>query len=96
MKWLKKKSKDKVVHEISNIYVVDGGTYGGDYMVLMDIDHVNSSYKFMTLPDLLNRDIAFDVFERGVSYKIVKFIEKLPKSVFKTCKRQYESINNVV
>lgn len=95
MKWFKK-NKKKLIHEAGNIYVVDAGTYGGDYLVLIDTDYSNGLFKFLALPDLSKRDILFETFERGVSFKVVNFIEKLPQNIFETCKQQYETINNAV
>ena len=94
MKWFGKSKNKTIVHEVGNIYVVDAGTYGGDYLVLIEIDNIKKRFNFLTLPDLIKRDIEFDVFERGFNNKVVNFIEKLPKTVFDTCKLQYEAINN--
>jgi hypothetical protein len=94
MKWFKRKTKEKSIPlKEGNIYVVDAGTYAGEYLVLMEIDCVNDNLKFMTLPDFIKRDMSFDIFNRGLSYKVVNFLETLPKNVFKTCKQQYENIN---
>lgn len=77
--------------EISNLYVVDAGTYGGDYLVLMDTDILR--YHFLVLPDMIKRDIEKEIFNEGIKNKVVKFIEKLPSFVFNTCKSQYATIN---
>jgi hypothetical protein len=96
MKLFRKNKNKPPSHEIGNIYVVDAGTYGGDYLVLMEINNALTRYRFLALPTLTKRDIDFDVFERGVNYKVVNFIEKLPKKVFETCKQQYEAINTTI
>jgi hypothetical protein len=88
---LKGKSKE-ITHTPGNIYVVDGGTYGGDYLVLIKTDYVN--FYFLNLGNMSPQNIEFETFQRGYKNKIVKFIEKLPKYVFYTCKQQYEQINN--
>jgi hypothetical protein len=90
MKWFRK-SKDADI-SISNLYVVNAGTYGGDYLIL--IDQTDSDLNFLVLPDMLKRTIQIGDFKRGIENKIVIFIEKLPKNIFKTCKTQYEKINN--
>ena len=89
MKWFKPK-KDKGF-KVGSFFVIDKGGFGGDYLVLIEIDNLN--LKFLVLPDLEKRVIEVDVFNRGVELKVVKFIEVLPNSVFKTCKLQYEKIN---
>ena len=85
----KSKSKEP---EISNLYVVDAGVYGGDYLVLMGVDVLK--YNFLVLPDMAKRDIEKEIFHNGLKNKVVKFIEKLPSFVFSTCKSQYATINN--
>lgn len=85
-----RKSK-KVEPEVSNLYVVNAGSYGGDYLVLMEVNSL--SYTFLVLPDMIKRIIEKDVFLNGLEKKVVKFMEKLPNYVYKTCKSQYNSIN---
>lgn len=96
MKLFQKNKKKTTEHVVGNFYVVDAGTYGGDYLLLIEVDEQNKNYKFLALPDMKKRDITFDVFSRGIEYKVVNFIEKLPKKVFKTCKQQYEAINTSI
>jgi len=94
MKWFKRDKNKRIAHEIGNIYVVDAGTYGGDYLVLIESDFEKNCFSFIALPEMSKRDIEVEVFERGVAYKVVNFIEKLPQEVFETCKQQYKAINN--
>lgn len=77
---------------ISNFYVVDAGTYGGDYLVL--IEQIENSLTFLVLPDMTKRVIQVEDFKRGLDNGVVNFLEKLPKSIFKTCKTQFSKINN--
>lgn len=81
----------KLPHRPGNIYVVDAGYYGGDYIVLIKTDYVN--FYCLNLGNMSIQTIELDTFLRGVDYGVVKFLEKLPKDVFKVCKTQYEQIN---
>jgi hypothetical protein len=76
---------------VGNIYVVDGGTYGGDYLVLMEENALN--YTFLILPDKKKRIVTREDFKRGLDNRVVKFLEKLPSFVFKECKKEYDLIN---
>lgn len=84
--------KGKDNNLLGNIYVVEGGTYGGDYLVLME--EKETSYIFFVLPDKTKREILIDDFDRGIELKILTFLEKLPKQVFKECKKEFSGINN--
>jgi hypothetical protein len=86
--------KPKSTHVEGNIYVVDAGTYGGEYLVL--IEDLVKSYSFLVLPEKQKRVIEVEVFTRGINNKVVTFLEKLPKHVFKVCKTEYEKINIIV
>jgi hypothetical protein len=86
------KNRNKVRHIPGNIYVVDAGYYGGDYIVLIKSDYVSMS--FLNLGNMSIQTIDMDTFLRGFDYSVVRYLEKLPKYVFKVCKTQYEQINN--
>lgn len=90
MKFFKLQKKVKIKEGC--LFVVNKGSYGGDYLVL--IKKENTNFKFLVLPDLQSRDIEEEVFTRGIELEVVKFIEVLPISIFNTCKLQYEKINN--
>lgn len=88
MKWLFKRQKSY----IGQIFVVDGGTYAGDYLVVMEEN--NDSVTCLVLPDKEKRHIKKIDFERGLELKILTFLEKLPKYVLKVCKQEYDTLNN--
>ena len=85
-----RKNKETDIQEC-NLYVVDAGTYGGDYLVL--IQKQSNDLTFLVLPEIQKRTIEITVFQRGIDNGVVKFLEKLPKSIFKTCKLQFDKIN---
>lgn len=75
------------------IYAVTGGVMLGELLVY--IEHKETDYGFLVLPEMKNRLIPVDKFEKGIKEKIVDVVEKLPKNVFNVCKAQYDkNINN--
>ena len=90
MKWFFKDQKSYV----GQIFVVDGGTYAGDYLVVMEEN--NDGVSCLVLPDKQKRFIKRVDFERGLDLKILTFLEKLPKYVLKVCKQEYGTLNNSV
>jgi hypothetical protein len=76
---------------VGNFYVVQGGIYGGDYLVL--IKETATELTFLVLPDKQKRTISIEDFNRGLKNKIVKLIERLPNYVFEECKKEYDIIN---
>jgi len=87
MIFLKKKHPKK-----QYIYAVTAGYYLGELLVYMET--ASTSYKFLSLPTMVIRDIPIEKFELGLKDKIVDIVEKIPSRVFKVCKLQYEK-NNV-
>lgn len=90
MKWFKKQNKN--VFEPGHIFVVGAGTYGGDYLVL--IEQTLKDFIFLVLPEMQKRVIDRETFQRGIDNKVVECIEKLPAYAFNACKIQFEGINN--
>ena len=70
------------------IYAVTAGAYLGELLVY--IEESDSSYNFLTLPDMTARQIPTDKFDMGLENSIVEAVEKLPTFVYKTCITQYK------
>lgn len=87
---LKKQSKD-AIPKVGDFYVVQGGTYGGDYLMLME--KKEDGLHFFVLPDKKKRIINEKDFDRGRKNKIVEFIENVPSAVLKDCKYEYSRLN---
>jgi hypothetical protein len=75
-----------------NSYAVESGTFCGETLVLIELKE--DKLFFLCLPALTIKEITKADFDRGLENKIVKFIENLPKFAFKTCKKQYQLIQN--
>lgn len=69
------------------LYAITGGTYLGELFVF--IENNDSTFSFLSLPDMKIRDIPSEKFDFGIENKIIDIVEKLPKSVFEVCKKQY-------
>lgn len=78
------------------IYAVTGGKYLGELLVYMD--DKGEGYEFLSLPNMYNRTIPRDKFEIGITNTIIEVVEKLPRSVYSTCKLQYKKnvVNNTI
>jgi len=74
------------------IYAVTAGYYLGELLVYIETD--NRVYKFLSLPEMLVREIPIEKFNIGIQDKIVDVVEKIPGHVYKMCKLQYFK-NNV-
>ena len=70
------------------IYAVTAGAYLGELLVY--IEELDSSYNFLTLPNMTLRQIPTDKFNMGLDHSIVEAVEKLPTYVYKTCVIQYK------
>lgn len=72
---------------IQHIYAVTKGTYIGE--MLAYIEQSEGSYKFISIPKNINRDIPIDQFILGLRSKIVENVEKLPENVYNVLRAQF-------
>jgi hypothetical protein len=87
---LKKKKEKKLSR--GDFFVVTAGVYGGEYLMLMEVE--DKELKFLVMPSLEGRAIEKADFLRGWEQNIVEFIENVPQYVFNDCKKRYSLINN--
>lgn len=73
------------------IYAVLKGTYSGEYLVF--IEEKKSEYTFISLPEKIILTVPKSSFDNGLKNKILDYIEKLPKSVYKVVELEYNSLN---
>ena len=78
--------------KIRFVYAVTAGAYLGELLVYIETD--SNSYKFLSLPSMINREIPIEKFKIGIEGKIVDIVKKLPRDIFNICKLQYQK-NNV-
>lgn len=69
-------------------YAVHTGTYAGE--ILVYIETTADSYCFLALPTMVNRVISKLIVENAWEKDIIKFVEKLPRGIIKTCTDQFK------
>lgn len=70
------------------IYAVTKGTYLGELLVYCK--DLKESVGFLSMPKMINRHIPKEKFYFGVENGIVDIVQKLPRSVYDVCIRQYK------
>jgi len=69
-------------------YGVHTGTYAGE--ILVYIEEGADSYCFLAVPTMVNRVISKLIIENACDKDIIKYVEKLPKSIIKICTDQFK------
>lgn len=90
------KKRKNIAHKkeeikVGDFFVVQSGTYGGDYLLLMEKN--KDDFHFFVLPDKTKRVIKEADFLRGRENNIVAFIESVPVAILKDCKTEYSRLN---
>jgi hypothetical protein len=78
-----------------DIYAVHTGAYAGEMLLCIKVN--KAAYCFLSIPNLINRDIDIPVVNNAIETKIIQYIENVPKFVLKTSTEQYkhnEKANN--
>tara|TARA_R110000868_G_scaffold273487_2_gene532671 strand:- start:268 stop:549 length:282 start_codon:yes stop_codon:yes gene_type:complete len=70
------------------VYAVTTGVFVGELLVYMEDSEDN--HKFLSLPNMINRDIPIDKFKLGLQNKIVDIVDTIPRSIYKVCLAQYK------
>ena len=73
------------------LYAITGGVFLGEMFTLMENKKSSREYIFLSLPDMLHRTVSYEKFKFGLENKIIDIVEKIPKDVYSTCKKQYEA-----
>lgn len=73
------------------IYAVLKGSYAGEYLVF--VKEQEKTYTFLSLPGKIILTVPRDSFDNGFNNKILDYVERLPKSVFKVVESEYNSLN---
>lgn len=91
IKALKKQSNttDKVLLSKKDVYAVQTGQYAGEMLIF--IEDNNDSHCFLSIPNMVNRDIPHDKFKFALENHIVEKVnEDIPKQVYSLCIAQYK------
>jgi hypothetical protein len=73
------------------IYAILKGSYAGEYLVF--VKEQDNTYTFFSLPGKVILTVPKDSFDNGFNNKILDFVERLPKSVYKVVESEYNSLN---
>ncbi|NBW57102.1 hypothetical protein EBR43_04825 [bacterium] len=82
----------KITPTERGVYAVEHGDFVGEFFVFIKTN-LDGSYEFLCLPKMIRRTVPEQSFASGIKDKIINFVEKLPKNVYKMCQAQYESPN---
>jgi hypothetical protein len=71
-----------------SLYAVLYGTHKGKFLTY--IEKGKKGYQFLMTPDMLNIEVPFDEFDKGVECGILDFVEIVPTDVRKIVQKQFE------
>ena len=71
----------------TQVYAVQTGDYAGQMFIIVEPN--KDSVGCLSIPTMENIKVPFDAFEHARNNHIIKYVEKLPQSVFKVSKAQY-------
>jgi hypothetical protein len=74
-----------------DVFAVQTGDYAGQMFIVVDVnkDHIGC----LSVPTMENVKIPFNSFETGRNNDIIKFVEQLPREVYKVSEAQYNKNN---
>ena len=58
------------------------------------MDQDKTTYKFLSLPGMEQRDVPKKKFYDGINNKIIEPVEALPKNIYQICAAQYKKCIN--
>ena len=79
--------------KIQHLYAITTGTYVGEMFCMIETQ--NNSYRFISIPKNINREVPIDKFNIGLVNKIIEHVEKLPDEVYNVLKAQYKYNENL-
>ena len=80
-----------------NMYACHHGQFAGQMFCFICRNKKEHTYNFLRMPEMITTAIPQKDFDEGLSQGVIKFMEKVPKYVFKVIEAQYkknESSNN--
>jgi hypothetical protein len=68
-------------------YAITTGTYAGQIFVY--VETTKGEHGFLSLPEMVIRNVPEDKFKFGLNTKIIDIVERLPKNIYTMCTKQY-------
>ena len=73
----------------ADTFAVQTGDYAGEMLIY--IESTGDTHCFLSIPNMVNRDIPLDKFTFATSNNIVEKVDnKLGKQIYELCKAQYK------
>jgi len=69
------------------VYAVQTGDYAGQMFIIVELN--KGSVDCLAIPPMENVKVPFDSFEHARNNNIIKYVEQLPRNVFKISAAQY-------
>tara|TARA_R110000772_G_scaffold230394_1_gene341135 strand:+ start:354 stop:632 length:279 start_codon:yes stop_codon:yes gene_type:complete len=85
---------DKTKIKVGNMYACHHGEYAGQLFAFIRRDKKEQTYNFLRMPEMITTKIPQKDFEAGLEKEIIKFVEKIPKYVYKVIESQYKKNEN--
>lgn len=73
-----------------DMYACHRGQFAGQMFCFICRDKKELTYNFIRMPDMITTAIPQKDFDEGLSNDVIKFMEKVPKYVFKVILAQYK------
>lgn len=77
-----------------DIYACHHGQYAGQMFCFVNRNNKEQLYNFLRMPDMVTTQIPQKDFDDGLEKEIIKFVEKVPKYVFKVIEAQFKKNEN--
>ena len=77
-----------------DMYACHHGQFAGQMFCFICRDKKELTYNFLRMPDMITTAIPQKDFDDGLSQGVIKFMEKVPKYVFKVIEAQYKKNEN--
>jgi hypothetical protein len=71
-----------------SLYAVLYGTHKGKFLTYVKKGKIG--YQFLMTPDMINIEVPFEEFDKGLECGILDFVEIVPNDVKKTVDKQFE------
>ena len=72
------------------MYACHHGQFAGQLFCFICRDQKEHTYNFLSMPEMITTAIPQKDFDDGLTQGVIKFMEKVPKYVFKVIHAQYK------